>query len=286
MQVRVFLVGASRSGTTLVQRCLAAHPRIRSVPETDFFGKAIGGWTGKLWARLGRVRVQRAERALAALARALDRPAVASPAIGMAGIPFVALVEAFVAELDAVADADYASVWVEKTPKHFRYAGLIERTVPGARFLHVVRDGREVVASIVDRARRYPEQFGRQQDPQYGVRLWNAAVTQAAQRQHHPHHRIVGYEDFVDNPEASLRGLCEFLELDYEHAMLKSHDASGIVTQVEGWKAGASLPIARQPSRFQEVLSEDDQVRVLRGLDWARYVRLFPHRAPWETTDA
>ncbi|MFT6629815.1 MAG: hypothetical protein ACJA1R_003098, partial [Flavobacteriales bacterium] len=37
----IFVIGAPRSGTTLVQSLLAAHPQLTSVPETSFFSRFI-----------------------------------------------------------------------------------------------------------------------------------------------------------------------------------------------------------------------------------------------------
>ena len=42
VKLRVFLVGCSRSGTTLLQVLIASHPRIHSFPETSFFINGIG----------------------------------------------------------------------------------------------------------------------------------------------------------------------------------------------------------------------------------------------------
>lgn len=279
LQARVFLVGCSRSGTTVVQRCLNAHPAIASFPETNFLGRLVGGWTGRLHARCNHVRPRRRDRALHHLAEVLDRPELAD---GPQSSRFADIVGALTNALDAIATGRGAQVWVEKTPKHFRYVDLLERHVPAVRFLHLVRDGRDVVASLVDRASRHP-QFANRGDARAAARLWNEAVRAAWQVRGRQGHRFLSYEDFIAQPERELQGICDWLGLDYSVAMLAQSDASAIVTSGESWKSGAGEPIAAPRSRFETVFTAREQRAVTRMLDWGHYRALFPEaprRAP------
>lgn len=268
MQARVFLVGCSRSGTTIVQRCLNAHPAVTSFPETNFFGRLVGGWSGRIRARCGRVRAHRWQSAFGHLEDVLERPGTA--AMWPPGTRFGAAVEGLTETLDAVACERGAQVWVEKTPKHFRYVDLLEARVPAARFIHLVRDGRAVVASLVDRASRYP-QFSSRRAPRAAARLWNESVRAAFRASGRDAHRVLTYEDFVADPEGELRGICAWLGLEYDAAMVSDADASAIVTGGEAWKAGTEQPIAGPRSRFEEVFTPRQQRAVTRMLDWRLY---------------
>ena len=44
--------------------------------------------------------------------------------------------------------------WGEKTPAYVTKMRLIERALPEARFIHVIRDGRDVTLSVLDRTVR------------------------------------------------------------------------------------------------------------------------------------
>lgn len=273
MLARVFLVGCSRSGTTVVQRCLNAHPAITSFPETNFFGRLVGGWSGNLQARVGRVRPNRWYSAFDHLAEVLERPGLAARERNAGD--FRQAVDGFIQALDTLAGEREARIWVEKTPKHFRYVDLLERSVPDVRFIHLVRDGRDVVASLVDRARRYPA-FERRLDPRAAARLWNEAVHAALRNQERSGHVLLAYEEFVGAPERELNRICSFLDIEYDSVMLTPRGATDIVTEGEAWKSDVDKPITRSRSKFDEVLTERDQRIVMRALDWGAYHRLFP----------
>jgi hypothetical protein len=82
----------------------------------------------------------------------------------------------FIYLLDQLTLREGKSVWIEKTPKHFRYIAFIRRFIPSAQIIHMIRDGRDVVASIYDRANSFPDRFSEQSALTYGIGLWNEAV--------------------------------------------------------------------------------------------------------------
>src|SRR5204862_393593 len=94
----------------------------------------------------------------------------------------------------------------------------IERALPEARFVHLIRDGRDVALarrkSSVD-----PPTPGRV------ARRWQQRIERA--REQAPrlrHYTEVRYEDLVLESEPTLRRICEFAELDFEPAMLDYHE--------------------------------------------------------------
>ena len=275
--IRVFLLGCSRSGTTVVQRCLANHPDACSFPETGFF-RQIGG--PRFWAALANAGVVRAgavRRAWGRLARVV--PGLKSPLIPK-GSPFLGTrgaVQDFLAALDAYALDRDCRAWVEKTPRHYRYAALIRRHVPDAYIVHVVRDGRDVTASIRDRAQTYPDRFGQQFDPAVGVREWNRAVRIAWDQRKAHRVRILMFSDFVADPEASLRALCAWMGWSYAPEMLSDVDTDHIRRTQEVWKEGAAAPITPPRSKFQLVFDAKERRWVERHLDQRTYARLIQH---------
>ena len=112
----VFIVGMPRSGTTLAEQILAAHPAAHGAGERPALGQ--------VFAELGG-----AERIAALDSAALD--AAAAP---------------YLRELHALAPG--AARIIDKMPGNFRYLGLIALMLPGARIIHCVRDPRDIGLSI------------------------------------------------------------------------------------------------------------------------------------------
>ena len=232
---RCFVVGCPRSGTTLVQSLLAAHPDVWSPPETHFFTRLDHV------RHLGRRHRRRAATTLlrdtlvtiGAPSRRLARPPFRSPAAAAA---------AFIRAMDETAAYQGRQHWVEKTPDHLLVIDAITRQAPGARFVHVVRDGRAVVASLYE-------------------------VTRS--RRGHPSHLVVGYPEVVEDPERVARRLAAFIGLPYRREMLTERQVAvgRIVADREPWKANVSDAIGDSGlAKFDSILTADQRQEVQRRL--------------------
>jgi hypothetical protein len=106
--------------------------------------------------------------------------------------------------------------WVgDKTPAFVGHIPLLASTFPAAKFVHIVRDGREVAMSLIER----PEPPNRLAD---SALYWSRQVTAArATGATIPDRYLeVRYEDLLEDPEAELRRVCRFLGLTYTESML------------------------------------------------------------------
>jgi len=270
---RVFLVGCSRSGTTVVQRALTECYQLYSLPETDFFGLLVGGGLGAIACQLGITRPKRVyQRAFDRLAQLLQMSTV--PEIGKNNWRLRPLINRFVELLDEQALNADESGWLEKTPKHFRHTRLIGRFIPDAHIIHVVRQGPDVVASIRDRAERFPQKFGRQTSPEYAIKLWNRSVRIALRDAREGRALVVMYEDFVDDHEAMVHSIGE--QLNLTRRQQATDPLPRIIDASEQWKINSSEEIRRAPSKFAEVFDPDTRASILRGLDTRAYKALVP----------
>lgn len=270
---RLFIVGSSRSGTTLLQHHLAQHPSIFSLPETDFFGKLLNRKSWR-WFGLGQnrwVSRRRAARAFSGLQQILGDPTLNWLRTGRV-IRTRHCVDTFVQWMDKQTRNEGKVAWVEKTPRHFRFVNEIERYVPDAQIIHMIRDGRAVAASIRDRAHRFGSKFGHETDLRYGVQLWNDAVQTALRRRRVGKDMVVFYEEFVSEPERVLKAICDQIELEYEaHMLATSGDPSRVVTDSELWKGQVSGGIGQASSKFDDVFSDEEKERVVSLLDWESF---------------
>jgi hypothetical protein len=204
-----FVVGVERSGTTLLRLMLDSHPALAIPFETHFTHKlaaAPGGLSPQAfldlvtaspsWPNLG---VERA--ALAAAVTAMTPFSAAEGArafyrLAAAGKPR----------------------WGDKTPSYLRSMPAIARLLPEARFVHIIRDGRD--AAISSRGLW----FGLGGDPTQAARAWADQIGRARKDARAlPHYLEARYEDLVLDPEATLRRICAFVELPYDAAMLGYH---------------------------------------------------------------
>jgi hypothetical protein len=230
---RVFLVGCPRSGTTLLQALLGAHKDIASFPESHIFTK------GRL-ARLAPGWVAR---------RNLERFARMNDAKSMYGRRRWAL-RPQVYQLDLIRLLDKLAIerqkrlWIEKTPEHVLFISEIRRLSPSSKFIHLIRDGRAVVASLYEVTRTHAEIWGR---PWRGpmsleqcISEWNRAVLASSDAMDTRNDGIViDYEILTTDPALELRRLSDFLALSYEPQMLTEYKAvtSTIVNPDEEWKS-------------------------------------------------
>jgi hypothetical protein len=158
--------------------------------------------------------------------------------------------------LDLLTLAEGRDIWLEKTPRHVLHASRIRRMVPASIFIHLVRRGPDVVASIVDRARRHPERFRGQEDPAYGVRQWNRSIRATAVAMEDPGHMVFRYERLASHPRETLRAVCARLGIEFQEEMLDAGGPTEFVLEDEVWKAPPSGPLQPAPSKYEETFDE------------------------------
>lgn len=194
------VVGSPRSGTTWVQRLLAAHPRVRTGQESNLFehyvGPALRHW------RLGLDPRNRGGVGMACYLTEEEFRRVFDPYF-----------DALLAALLAGTPED--CVFVEKTPTHAQYVPEIHALLPRARFVHVVRDARDTVASLLAAHRGWGANWA----PGNSVRaamawLRNVEAVRDARAQLPDLQLLeVRYEDLQARPAEGLRRLADFLGL-------------------------------------------------------------------------
>jgi hypothetical protein len=183
------------------------------------------------------------------------------------GLPFLRpATRRFVQLLDGLALDRGVSIWVEKTPDHVFFVEDIQKLIPGSLFIHITRDGREVVASLYEVSRQYPEVWGRPWGISKCIEHWAAAVTNSLRYfASGRNHVLVRYEDLLDKPLIELERLASFLDIAVEPDMLTRPRARnpGIVRASETWKAGIYDSLVRQPFvKFERVFDEVQQAYV------------------------
>jgi hypothetical protein len=210
-----FVVGLTRSGTTLLRMMLDAHPLLAVPPETHFVpelikaARAEAGVDGMLAAMTS----NRTWEDFGIETTAIRERLVQLPAGDAAGA-----VRAF---FEAYAEKQGKPRWGDKTPAYMLSVQRIGRTLPEARFIHLIRDGRDVALS--QSARALNEQPPAPEQAARWVKRIRKSREQASALKG-PRYVEARYEDLVRDPETTLRRICEFVDLPWDEAMLSYHE--------------------------------------------------------------
>ena len=211
----VVVLGVSRSGTTLLKAMLDAHSQL-AIPSESYF-------LPQLWDRHGdRPKRSALLEDLSRLERirewGVDLDDVARR---LPEQPTFA--EAVDAVYSSFAAGQGKSRYGDKTPLYMQHLDVLERAFPGARYVHIVRDGRDAALSMIAMRRKPRFNLARPRGVGDFACAWSREV-RAARRfgEAHPYLEL-RYEDLVAEPESRLREVCEFLALEYEPAMLEYH---------------------------------------------------------------
>jgi hypothetical protein len=275
---RVFIVGFPRSGTTLVQAMMAAHPDVFTIPETHFFTKIHGRFKGRK-AQLVSPRAVAVQRRN--LLRALPDGAP-TPRFLFAHVSSLAAGRAFAGAMDGAAACQGHGVWVDKSPAHLHRISEISKAIPSATFVHVVRDGTSAAASFFARCRDDPGWI-KQLEPELRERVdrsgtsddlleaiaarWNRdiAITRASRGVQG--HFVLPLEQLLADVERHLRDLCAFIGVPFDSRMLDQTDAA---PSVIGWRAryphmlGPLQPASSSRLKGPENVLSSAQERALR----------------------
>jgi sulfotransferase family protein len=207
----IFLAGPSRSGKTLMRWILSTHPRIAVSRRTE------------LWPRFAErfgdlARPENLDRCLAAMARRSQ--------IAALGVDLDELREVFVAgdttypRLFALLHERYAARlgktrWGDQSPGNERFADEVMAAYPDARFLHLVRDPRDVVAAERERRPGRPGVTGA------ATTAWLRSIRLAERNaeRHAGAYLLVRYEALVADPAGVMREACTFLDEAFDPTM-------------------------------------------------------------------
>lgn len=205
-----FIVGVARSGTTLLRLMLDAHPLVAIPPETHLFSEVVTAF------RSSRDPLAEAERAVLESPRWQD---FGIPARDfhrrLAGLRPAGPGEFLRTFYLLYAERAGKERWGDKTPVYLDRMVPIQAVLPEARFVHLIRDGRDVAVSIA------PLWWGPSEPGE--IAAWWAERLAFARRQAAElrWYREIRYEDLVADPPGVLQSVCDFLELPWHASMLE-----------------------------------------------------------------
>ena len=218
----VFIGGCGRSGTTMLGSALGAADRAIVTQESQFklrllkkiFEAKTPLSAPEMYEAIANDRKFIALWQMKPEVRSQD---AATDMMGTARRVIFDVVDQYAAALQR---SNWA-YWIDHTPENIRYISELLAFSPDAKFIHLIRDGRAVAASVL------PLDWG-PNDAQHAGRWWirEIAFGLAAEKRYPDRVLQVRYEDLVTAPERTLRTICGFLGIDFVPAMVSANALS------------------------------------------------------------
>ncbi len=165
--------------------------------------------------------------------------------------------------MDEIARGEQRKCWVEKTPLHLYQVEGVKEAVPDARFVHLIRSGPEVVASLYDVSHQYPHLWPFHQSIQACVSEWNQAICESERFVGAADHLFMRYENLIENLAYCTAQLFGFAGLTEEADALLRRATAGqelFDHEREPWKASVTGEVLRgRPSKFERLFSLAEQ---------------------------
>jgi Sulfotransferase family len=275
----VFVVGCARSGTTLLRVMLDRHPLMAIPPESHFL-VPLWRWRRR-YDRDGGFDLDRWRKDLLTFYRFRDWGlALDLVEDRLSGLKTIDFSEAVRRVYALYAEASKKPRYGDKTPPYLLRMPLIAQLFPEARFLHIVRDGRDVAASLV-------EQMGHPRLSEaadyWGYRILAARRTGSALGPER--YREVRYERLVQDPEGELAWIAAFLDLPPD---ARTAETRGGLGRLPPAKRARHPHLAERPTAGLRDWRRDlapEQVATVEALagdalDLLGYERRFEHLPP------
>jgi Sulfotransferase family len=222
-----FIVGAGRSGTTLLRLILAGHSRLHIPPETWFIRDLVSELP--LSGALTHDQIQRCVEIMTGNYR--------WPDMGIAADDL----RRWVIDLENPALRDVINLvylrhlqrsgkhrFGDKTPHYIHIVPQLAALYPGAKFIHLIRDGRDVAISQIDLG--WDSYYERNKFD------WSLAMESRRGYLKSPCANCIleiRYEDLIRNTSATIEQICAFLDEPFEPAMLEWHHLTALVPSRE-----------------------------------------------------
>jgi len=206
----IFIVGCPRSGTTLLRNLLRSHPHLTFPSESHFIPTFYRGY--------GDPRDAREARRLAA--RMLKLRWVRSLGLRLEAESFAdcrSFREVLCRLYEAWARAENKPRWGDKTPLYVTEIPLLLKLFPGARIIHIYRDGRDVAQSWIQTGFLVQNMYT-------AARLWKSYVNsgrRAGAALPRDTYLEVRYERLLQEPRETMQQVCEFVGEAFDDAVLR-----------------------------------------------------------------
>jgi hypothetical protein len=217
-----------RSGTTLLEQILAAHPLVDGAGESSYLEDCV----------------RQAER--------LTRKAYPTCLQFLTSMQEEELREAYLGRLRRINSA--VSHIVDKTPLNFQYVAFVRRILPQGRVVHCKRDALETCISIFRLPFDPNQAYAHDLEDLGAFYVQYQSLMECTEEQQPQAVLPVHLDDLIDNPDRVVRSLCEFLGLAHDPTMLNFHQTKRLVRTPSALQVRE--PLRRAPMRWGDRFGE------------------------------
>lgn len=278
-----FIVGCGRSGTTLLRMILDSHSQLAIPDESNFVPTIAKGYLGRQGdqfdhdAFIGSLFQHRSIRRWHISEDDVRAAFEADPPADVAS--------AIRAAFAAYARKNGKTRYGDKTPRYVLDLAFLADLFPEARFIHVIRDGRDVALSFSE------VDFGPRTIAE-AASFWRARIEagRTVGRALGPdRYREIRYEDLLDDVRGSAVSLCEFVDLSFEDQMLRYFERPEVEkASTVFWKySRVALPPTKRLRDWRSEMPSSDLEMfeaiagdVLESLGYERATSPVPRRVP------
>ncbi len=221
MRPPLFVLGVSRSGTTLLRVILDRSPGLAIPDETFFIPQLASRHSSPVDPASFLDDLRRLPRLAAWGVSADDLAARLRPGMSVA--------EALDATFSAYAAKHGKPRWGDKTPMYMRHLGLIDRLFPDAQYVHLVRDGRDAALAFLDMPAGVVTRTWAHPRSAAGFACeWSTEVARAralGRRAGPSRYLEIRYEDLVADTAGVVESVCGYAGIPFEPSMLEYSQA-------------------------------------------------------------
>ena len=242
-QRMVFIVGMPRSGTTILERMLLAHPDIGSAGETTAIGRMFLQLRQQVGGTVEQVRKNLTPGNLKAMAGGA------------------------LADIEARLGTARPRRIIDKMPANHMFVPLIGLMLPNARIIHMQRHPLDTGISCYEAHFAFGLDYAARQDSLGQAYRMYADLMDDWQALPLPEVHQATYERLVTDPEAELRGILDHVGLPWDPACLRPDQSGAIKTaSVSQARADVNAKSVGRWRGFEDRLAP--MIRAMGGMDW------------------
>ena len=278
----VFIVGNSRSGTTMLSRVFGNHPEVHAFNELHFFGNLEGRQLNNVDLAKELLDIERSNF-LTKISKDEHWEEVETMFIDP-----ISQVEVFQQFLTYETTKNNSSVAVCQTPSNVYHLDKILESFNQVKVINMVRDPRDVLLSQKNKWKR--KFLGANDIPFFELlrarfnyhpytisKMWNTAVNRGSLK--HQNVKTIRFEDLLQHPEKTILDLCKFVGVSFDSSMLQVANIGSSSKQDQGldyidsskifkWKKGGL-------SKAEIIISEKVNRKIINRLGYEKIDKTF-----------